>query len=318
MANELERTYEGSDNYMVQTSLTLHGLLTADLADFTAFDGDIDAGFLADWLAAIQAADGVVRDQVVQDVIEGQTSAVLAKMELCRKKYNEVKYFAGKAFPGNKPVMDEFGTEDYPKARNRQGKLIELMGILHKAADKYKVQLIAQAYSQPRIDEILTLRNELQAANTDQDVAIKGRPVLSNERVQVLNSAYKFTAQVCEVAQLIYADNQVKRDQYVYNPGGGSVTILGTVQNTLAASSTSAGMAIPAGTQKIRFTGVAGGPLEAGRSTNQTTFDGNTTTLSAPAVTTSDLAYFGATGDYIIIRNQNGSASGEYKIEFLG
>lgn len=167
MANELERTYEGSDNYMVQTSFTLRGLLTADLADFTAFDADFDAGFLADWLAAISAADAVVRDQVVQDVIEGQTSTVLAKMELCRKKYNEVKYFAGKAFPTNKPVMDEFGTEDYPKARNRQGKLIELMGILHKAADKYKVQLIAQAYTQPRIDAILTLRNELQAANTD-------------------------------------------------------------------------------------------------------------------------------------------------------
>lgn len=100
--------------------------------------------------------------------------------------------------------------------------------------------------------------------------------------------------------------------------GGGGETILLTVQNTLAMGATGSAGLIPAGTQKVRFTGITGGPLESGRSTNQTTFNGNTTTLSAPAVTTSDLSYYGATGDYIIVKNQNITQPAEYKIEFLG
>lgn len=317
MANETPRNYTSSDAYMVETSRTLHALLTVDLAEFTAFDADFTPGYLTNWLAAIDAAGDVVRDAQVQDVIEAETAEVTAKMTECRKKYNEVKYFAGKAFPTNKPVRDEFGTEDYKKARNSQAKLIELMGILHKAAEKYKVQLIAQQYTQPKIDAILTLRNELQAENTGQNAAIKGRPVLSNERVNTLNAAYEFTAQVCEAAQLVYDENPVKQDQYVFNSRGSSETILGTQQGTVGASLKVNLGVPPAGTTKVRMTNLAGGPLEYGFSADGLNFNGNTVTLGAPGQATQLVTDFLTTGTTFVVFNQNGSDQGEYKVDFI-
>lgn len=141
--------------------------------------------------------------------------------------------------------------------------------------------------------------------------------MLSNERVNVLNSAYKFTAQVCEAAQLIYADNQVKRDQYVYAPGATSETILGTVQNTLAAGSMVNTGALPAGTTKVRMKVLAGGPLEFGLSADGMTFNGNTVTLGLNGETMALITDFASTGTLFLVRNQNGSAAGEYKVEFI-
>lgn len=316
MANETPRNYEGSDSYMVQTSLTLHALLTNDLADFTDFDPEFDATFLENWHDAIEAADAIVRDQVVQDIIEGQTATVIQTMTLCRKKYKEVKYFAEKAFAGNKPVLDEFGTEDYTKSRNRQGKLIELMGILHKAAEKYKVALIAKQYSQPRIDAIKTLRDSLQDANTDQDVAKKGRPMLTKERIDVLNAAYKFVSQVCDAAQLIYEDEQTKRDQYVY--GAGSSTILDTKQGTVAAGMKVNLGVLPASSTKVRMKTLDGGPLEYGLSADGLNFNGNTVTLGLNGETMALITDFNSTGTTFVVFNQNAGAPGEYKVEFIG
>lgn len=111
---------------------------------------------------------------------------------------------------------------------------------------------------------------------------------------------------------------QYFNDRNIYDDGSsGSETILATVQNTIAIASTSNAGPYPPGTQKIRMTVITNGPLEFGLSTDGLMHNGNTTTSTAPGITTYALADFASAGNIMLVRNQNMAQSGEYKIEFL-
>lgn len=99
--------------------------------------------------------------------------------------------------------------------------------------------------------------------------------------------------------------------------GGSGEDILETVQDNIAASATSSAINIPANTQSVRMTVTAHGPLEFGKSLNGTTHDGNTTTLGAPNSTTYPIGDFASAGTVMLVKNQNASLAGAYKIEFI-
>lgn len=212
------RNYNGSDDYMVETSATLQSIFLANLPDFTAFDTTLNAVFATSWLNAINAAGTVLRDSQVKDILAQRTDAVLAQMELCKIKYNEVKYFANKVFPKDKARQDEFGTDTYNQARQSQSKMISFLDEMHKACVKYQPQLIAGGMTATKIADILVLRTNLQNLNTSQESYIRGRPVLTQDRIIVLNNCYNITKTVIEAAQVIYYNDVARRQQYVYLP----------------------------------------------------------------------------------------------------
>jgi len=222
MRTETVRAFNGSDSYMLETANTLHSLFVASLADFTNFDTELDAAFGTTWLASIDAAGTVVRDSQVKDILAQKTDDVLAQMELCVLKYNEVKYFASKVFPKNIARQAEFGTDTYLAARRSQAKMVLFMDEMHKACVKYQTELVAGGFTAPQIAEILTLHTALLNANTVQEGYLKGRPVLTQERVETLNTAYTFMRTVIEAANVIYYNDFARRNQYVYLSGGGS------------------------------------------------------------------------------------------------
>ena len=69
-------------------------LFVHDLADFTAFDGDLDADFAEDWLADITAAGAIVSDESVLNDQITFTASVHRAMKNCRNYYQEVQDFA--------------------------------------------------------------------------------------------------------------------------------------------------------------------------------------------------------------------------------
>ena len=218
MTNELIRAYKGSDDYMLETSNTLHSLFLANVADFTALDTTLTAAYGTTWLAAIDAAGTVVRDSQVKDILAQHTNDVLAQMELCKIKYNEVKFFANKVFPKDKARQAEFGTDTYIDARRSQSKMISFLDEMHKACVKYQAQLIAGGLTALKITEIQTLRTNLQNLNTTQESYIKARPVLTQDRIIILNTCYDYTRTVIEAAQVIYYNDMARRNQYIYLP----------------------------------------------------------------------------------------------------
>lgn len=59
------RFYNGTDAYMAESARTIHQLLTADVAQFSAFSSRFNAAYLDDFLAKIDAADAVITDEPV-------------------------------------------------------------------------------------------------------------------------------------------------------------------------------------------------------------------------------------------------------------
>lgn len=222
MKAEMTRVYGIKDAHMLETARTLHSLFNDHIADFTAFDTTLDAAFATSWLATIDAAAIVVRDSQIKDIQAAKTETVLEKMELCRIKYNQIKYFAGRAFSKNKIKLAEFGAEDYEKVRKSQALMISFMDEMHKACLTYSTELEAAGLAVGEIAEIETLKIELQDANTIQENYMRARPVLTEERIAILNQCFETTMIVVNAAQVLYYNEYALRRMFVFSPTGGS------------------------------------------------------------------------------------------------
>jgi hypothetical protein len=84
------------------------------------------------------------------------------------------------------------------------------------------INVIKGGLSQGQIDEILTLKNELSDANKEQNLYKRGRPVLSNDRIKVLNDCYQFEADVNEAGKIIFEDDPEMVKLFTYDPGPAS------------------------------------------------------------------------------------------------
>lgn len=215
----LRRTYIGSDSYTLENGQTLHDLFVLDKTDFTSKLPELDDPFADDWQDAIDAAVTYTDDSVILGQIAPQTLSVKQAMQAARNKYTEVIFYAAQHFGKNSPALKEFGKgKAYDTAIRSQEKMFQFLDELSATANKYKTQLIAKGYTQAAIDEIAALRNALNTNNRVQNLAIKGRPVISEGRTIAYNLAYSYQRKVIDAAQLVYRTNPAKLNQYTYKP----------------------------------------------------------------------------------------------------
>jgi len=217
IAKDISRIFKHSDDYMLQTARTLHSIFDVNIAVFTAFDSSLDAAFAADWQSEIIAAETVVRDSQVKDILAQKTEAVLEQMDLCRVKYNEIKYFSTKAFPNSSAQQAEFGKDSYLAARRNPSRMIVLLDEMHQICLKYETELLAKGMSNAQISDILEFRNNLLAASTEQAQYAKGRPVITQERLMVLNQCFRTLRTVIHAAQIVYYYDYARKNQFVYS-----------------------------------------------------------------------------------------------------
>jgi hypothetical protein len=115
------------------------------------------------------------------------------------------------------------------KMRQSQAKMIQFMKNFHKVATKYKVQLAAKGYPQAKVDEIKTLGDALDAANTDQEVFIGTQPVATQERNIAYNDVWDIMVNVCTAGKNIFRQNFAKYQLYLLPPGEESAEVLSIV-----------------------------------------------------------------------------------------
>lgn len=94
--------------------------------------------------------------------------------------------------------------------------------------------------------------------------------------------------------------------------------VLEASEGTIAPDAVVNILTLPDGAQRVRLTVIAGGPLELGLSADGATFNGNTTTLGSAGSVTYTIEEFASTGNIVLLRNQNTTVEGQYKIEILG
>lgn len=219
MKDVILRIYEGVDTFMLESSEVMQAALVDDLADFNAFDTTIDATFLANWATANTAARDTTTDFTVVGEQKDRTALVNAAMQQCRDAYNDIMYFAKKAFKNNADLLLKFGRGNtYQSARQNQPKMVELMEEMAKNVITYTSQLSTAGASATVLGAPAAAFTALSALNISQNTQIKDRRLFSRERIEAYNTAYTIMALVGDAAQSVYRSNADKRNIYTYNP----------------------------------------------------------------------------------------------------
>ena len=232
----IQRKYHMTDAALIQWLRKMHALLLLYLADFTAYDLMFDALYATALNTEIDDAEALPDDPVVLGQQKALTEQVTANMILARDYFQHIKRFVKKAFPDSHAVWDEFGFSRYDEARNLQSKMIFFLRDLHVTADKYKTELIAVNYTQPMIDEILTIHGQLTSSDSSQEVKKETRSVDTEARVEAYNALYVKSADICESGQYIYRDDPAKYNMFIIpvdkghkdiytGPVGGGLTV---------------------------------------------------------------------------------------------
>jgi hypothetical protein len=311
---EIKRTFDGSDAQMTNSARVTHGLLVEDLANFTAFDVTINPVFADAFLEAIDNADTVVADTAIIDMQVQKTEQILEAMDKAKTKYGDVKYFAQKTFPKSIATQNEFGLNDYDRARRSAVQMIQFLDEMHKACVKYQAQLLLSGFNATAIAEIMTIRTELQTANIDQEMFKKQRPKQTEDRVTVLNTCYEILVQINAAAQRVYMNDYAKRHQFVYKPSSKTSkteTFSGEVApNTIAIAGT-----IPFDAATVfTFSNVGLVPLVFCLS-KTTALEGIEISIGGGATITKTGAELNADATNMLVKNTSFTEIGLYEIE---
>ena len=216
MMQPVRRIYQGPDEKMRDEAKGIYDCFIEDQAKFIEFDPDFGKPeFLSAYLKLINDADEVQSNTQRVTSLKQLTEIVNDKMELCRNKFQNSKYYIEKTFPDRPVIWDEFGYKAYEKARNNQLRMKDFMRDFHKTAVKYSVKLIAANYTQEKIDEIDTFRQELNQADGDQEAFKRGRPTLTQDNLIILNNCYSMTSKVAGVGKQIFENDYARRQRYV-------------------------------------------------------------------------------------------------------
>lgn len=219
MINELTRDYPGTDWYLMEQSQTLKDFFDDDVADFEAFDTSLNAAFGNAWQTLIDKAVNYKDDTTVSAELGTQTDKVDEAMQACRNMYMDIIYFAEQAFGANSPVLRQFGKGNaYKQASNAQGRMFDFMDELSQTAVSYQAELVAAGCPAATIANIATVRDAFKAANRTQNKSVKGRPVITQDRLKAYNDLYAATRKVIDAAQRVYRNNAAKLGLYAYNP----------------------------------------------------------------------------------------------------
>jgi hypothetical protein len=311
---EVVRIFNGSDAFMTESARVIHDLFATDIAAFTAFDSTLNGAFVTAYLAEVVAAEQVIADTAIVDQQVILTEKADKSMDLARIKYNEVKYFVQKAFKDSLGTQNEFGLNDYERARKNKSQMAQFLFEMHVAADKYGAELIAAGYNQAGIDAILPLRDELLTNNISQKVFQKQRPKLTEDRVKVLNTCYKTMMQINAAAQIVFIDDFAKQNQYVYMPSSeqddslefigvapiDTVTLIGTVDYLATAI------------VRFRNTGLASLTFSLSQTLD---IESNAIELNGGAEVTKTMGELQVDGINLLVKNNDATQEGNYLVE---
>jgi hypothetical protein len=309
---EIIRNYRGTDAEMTATARVVHGLMVGDLAKFTAFDSTITAPYATLFLTAINNADTVIADSAVIDMQVQKTEAIQGAMDDAKGKYADVKYFSQKAFPTSTATQNEFGLNDYERARKSPTQMIQFLDEMHRACVKYQTQLVAKGFSVAAIAEIQTIRTKLRTTNTDQGVFKKQRPTLTADRITVLNNCYAYISEVNAAAQRVYKKDFAKSNQFVYSSSSADATL--DFNGEVGANSVVTAGTVPFAAETIfTFKNVGLVPLVFCLSTT-TAFEGIEVAIGGGATVNKVASELNPNATNILVKN-TGTTVGLYEIE---
>ena len=199
---------------LIKAGYSLHKLLIADMAAIRVFDRGLDQKYADDFLKAIKKAGKYITDDEVVGRNELLTQAVNGQMKVCILRLKQSLFFIDKAFPDSKAIRNKFRYETDPKARQSAKLMICFMDIFYLMAKEYSTELARAGYNETQLKKIKEERKNLVRAWRKQELAVKNRPMQTEERHVLFSNVWRMMRVVSSAAKVVFEDDPEKYSQY--------------------------------------------------------------------------------------------------------
>lgn len=218
-----KRDFNKNDNLMIEQCQTMHDNFVGDVSSFQAKIPYLTIEFATEWQAEINAANTVISDTYLVDQLQVVTQDLLKIQDDARDHFQNMVFFVKRAFKGNKAVQNLFGLDKYKSSRDNTNKIIDLLQQAYRACSdtKYNALLVSEGFSAENIEQLNTFANNLHQKNIEQEDMKNQRPVSTQERIAVLNKAWKRMIEVNEASKLVFKDDYAKLQQLLLYPESG-------------------------------------------------------------------------------------------------
>lgn len=198
--------------------------------------------------------------------------------------------------------------------------MIVFLETLERVAQKYSTELTDPSKGgMPATlqSELVAVRAALQEKNAQQEFKKRERPVLTETRINTLNSCYQTMVGINSTAQIVFYNQSAKRGQYVYRPTGSS-TESDNYSGTVAEAETKVITSLSFEADRfISFENRGLVPLQFDLSTDTTTLVGELVEIGGGAVVNEQMSNLiediaEGTTINLLIRNLSPTESGSY------
>lgn len=220
MAKKNLRLYRSiSDAKMLAEAQTILDLLKTDMAQFTAMDAQLNAGFADDMQISINNAIKIPSDAAVLRNITELTDDQKKAWQACKDHFKDAQYFIEKAFGDNKARLQRFGFDDYREMCRNKRKVDMFMYLFDSACRQHAAALIAVGYSQQRIDAIEPLHQAFANAKRVLHNAQSESGELTDERIKIYNAVWEYLRTINRASKIVFKNNYAKQKQYLLPAG---------------------------------------------------------------------------------------------------
>lgn len=202
------RFYYGTDaNFIISSGYSIQ-IINEKRSNFEAFSIHFTPGKLQELNDLYDQITTIPSDKVFINILAEASHDVKIEHDICCEFFQHSKIDIEMAFPNDELVWNQFGFNDYEKARKSPGNMFIFLTDFDTMAVRYKDTLLVNGWTEGKFATILEHRDKLKAAMNRQNNRILERRRATENRVEILNKLYEKLALYFKAAQIIFEENE--------------------------------------------------------------------------------------------------------------
>ncbi len=202
------RYYHGTDANFIVTSGQAIQLINEKHSKFEAFSIHFTPERLKELNDLYDQTTTIPSDNVFIDIQAKATSDVRIEHDKCCKFFQHSKFDIEMAFPNDKLVWNQFGFNDYEKARKSPRNMFMFLTDFDTMAVRYRDTLMSNGWADEKFEHVLEHQSKLKSAMNSQNDRMIERRRATERRMAILNNLYEKMALYFKAAQIIFEDDE--------------------------------------------------------------------------------------------------------------
>lgn len=204
---KIHRHYHGTDANFIATSANSINVIEQVHGRFIAYSSYFTEQTLMQLKGGLAEATSIESDNVFIDLQAKATNDLNIELDSCRKFYQSCRFDIAMIFKNDKFMLNQFGANDYNKARQSPKEMYTLLNDLFLITTRHETILAEGGWTPEQTAEIATRRDQLRTKMIEQDERKFQRKKATTTRVILLNQLYQVLSAYFKAGQNIFSDD---------------------------------------------------------------------------------------------------------------